>query len=279
MASVRFSTAYEHPDTLQVISAKLWLLLRFKSVYLTFLKDIFSHSRVTIEVFAVGNGSSVYGLSQTGLSVRKLATVRVPLQRAGWMSVELPNSAVQKWFDGPVGQKFDLFIHCVDCGAFVEPLVITQQPTDTITNDTLPNAKSKNIGDNRPFLVIQTKVKPMSPQKRTKRSTDCHDGSDHCCRMPLYVNFTDIGWDKWIVAPRGYHAYHCIGSCDVAFDPERNFHSQILEAHRLRNPYSRVQPCCFPKRFSPMQLIYMDPDSNIVDAVLPNMVVEECGCA
>ena len=30
---------------------------------------------------------------------------------------------------------------------------------------------------------------------------------------PLYVDFSDVGWNDWIVAPPGYHAFYCHGEC------------------------------------------------------------------
>lgn len=29
----------------------------------------------------------------------------------------------------------------------------------------------------------------------------------------MYVDFTAIGWQRWVVAPRGYHAHFCHGAC------------------------------------------------------------------
>ena len=67
-------------------------------------------------------------------------------------------------------------------------------------------------GDLRPFVVV--KLGP--PRKRTKRSVDndCYQGSTKCCREHLYVQFSEIGWDKWIISPDGYHAFYCKGSCE-----------------------------------------------------------------
>ena len=30
---------------------------------------------------------------------------------------------------------------------------------------------------------------------------------------PLYVDFSDVGWNDWIVAPLGYHAFYCHREC------------------------------------------------------------------
>jgi len=35
-----------------------------------------------------------------------------------------------------------------------------------------------------------------------------------CGRRPLRVNFKELGWDDWIIAPLDYEAYLCEGACD-----------------------------------------------------------------
>lgn len=42
---------------------------------------------------------------------------------------------------------------------------------------------------------------------RTKRSRGPFKSSI-CKRRPLYVNFEDIGWHTWIIAPRGFQVNH-----------------------------------------------------------------------
>ncbi|VDM71615.1 unnamed protein product [Strongylus vulgaris] len=32
-----------------------------------------------------------------------------------------------------------------------------------------------------------------------------------CCLIPHYVNFTEIGWSKFIMYPAGFYANYCIG--------------------------------------------------------------------
>ena len=34
-----------------------------------------------------------------------------------------------------------------------------------------------------------------------------------CKRRSMYINFEEIGWKKWIIAPAGFEAYYCGGQC------------------------------------------------------------------
>ncbi|KHJ98343.1 hypothetical protein OESDEN_01674 [Oesophagostomum dentatum] len=39
---------------------------------------------------------------------------------------------------------------------------------------------------------------------------DCNPKVE-CCLVPYYVNFTEIGWNKFILYPDGFYANYCIG--------------------------------------------------------------------
>lgn len=66
----------------------------------------------------------------------------------------------------------------------------------------------------KPFIVIDTHAQRKS--SRQKRNINCSSGVTECCREKLYISFAEIGWDDWIVFPKGYDAYFCRGSCNSA---------------------------------------------------------------
>lgn len=66
----------------------------------------------------------------------------------------------------------------------------------------------------KPFIVIDTYSNRKS--SRQKRNINCYSGTTECCREKLFISFADIGWDDWILYPRGYDAYFCRGSCESA---------------------------------------------------------------
>lgn len=69
----------------------------------------------------------------------------------------------------------------------------------------------------KPFLVIHTYGQPRKRfQRRVKRHSNCSGSGNECCKESLYVSFEEIGWDDWILHPKGYNAYFCRGSCAVA---------------------------------------------------------------
>lgn len=92
-----------------------------------------------------------------------------------------------------------------------------------------------------------------------------------CCREPFYVNFTEIGWDSWILEPTGYNAYYCKGKCDLSYT--RNLHSSLT----YKFP-KIVTQCCSPEQLSAISVIYLKEDDVMFKGNLEDMVVEKCSC-
>lgn len=60
------------------------------------------------------------------------------------------------------------------------------------------------------------KRRATTPRKKRSTSPICGAQVTECCRESLYISFKDLGWDDWIVAPEGFHAFYCRGSCRTA---------------------------------------------------------------
>ncbi|XP_055922313.1 uncharacterized protein LOC129953293 [Eupeodes corollae] len=135
------------------------------------------------------------------------------------------------------------------------------------------------LNPNRPFLVLHTE--PSRSRRVRRRAVDC-SGAIHgqCCKESFYVSFKALGWDDWIIAPRGYFANYCRGDCTGPFrtpDTFQTFHAHFIEEYRKMGLLNGMQPCCAPVKFSSMSLIYYG-DDGIIKRDLPKMVVDECGC-
>ncbi|XP_077292502.1 inhibin subunit beta [Arctopsyche grandis] len=134
-------------------------------------------------------------------------------------------------------------------------------------------------GGARPFLVLR--AAPGGARRVRRRALDCGpDARDQCCKQRFYVSFRALGWDDWIIAPRGYYANYCRGECGNNRTPDTflTYYSHVLDEYRRLDRLAGLRPCCAPLKFSSMSLIYFGPDSNIIKRDLPKMVVDECGC-
>ncbi|KAI4902755.1 hypothetical protein NFI96_015274, partial [Prochilodus magdalenae] len=118
---------------------------------------------------------------------------------------------------------------------------------------------------------------------RKARSLDYEEDREKmsCQRLPLYVDFEEIGWSGWIVSPRGYNAYHCKGSCPFPLGqnmrPTNHATVQsIINALKLTKGIET--PCCVPDKLFSINLLYFDDDENVVLKQYDDMVAGSCGC-
>ncbi|XP_070694478.1 inhibin beta B chain [Pempheris klunzingeri] len=195
-----------------------------------------------------------------------LVEKRVDLKRSGWHTFPL-SEAVRAVF-GKGSRRQDLEVHCEGCEtAGVAPVLV--DPGDP---------------SHRPFLVVRARQVDGKHRIR-KRGLEC-DGTSGglCCRQQFYIDFRLIGWNDWIIAPAGYYGNYCEGSCPAYMagvpGSASSFHTAVVNQYRLRgmSPGS-VNSCCIPTKLSTMSMLYFDDEYNIVKRDVPNMIVEECGCA
>uniref|UniRef100_A0AAY4B3Y9 TGF-beta family profile domain-containing protein n=1 Tax=Denticeps clupeoides TaxID=299321 RepID=A0AAY4B3Y9_9TELE len=104
---------------------------------------------------------------------------------------------------------------------------------------------------------------------------------NQCKRNSLYVEFKDIGWDSWILAPPGYEAYECAGICTYPLTKHvtPTKHAIIQTLVNLKTPHKVSRACCVPTKLDPISLLYLD-DTGVVTYKykFEGMVVAECGC-
>ncbi|XP_041955687.1 bone morphogenetic protein 10 [Alosa sapidissima] len=104
---------------------------------------------------------------------------------------------------------------------------------------------------------------------------------NHCKKNSLYVEFKDIGWDSWILAPNGYEAYECTGVCSFPLTPhvKPTKHALVQTLVNLKSPQKVAPACCVPTKLDPISLLYLD-DAGVVTYKykFEGMVVAECGC-
>uniref|UniRef100_A0A8C5CKA2 Growth differentiation factor 5 n=1 Tax=Gadus morhua TaxID=8049 RepID=A0A8C5CKA2_GADMO len=125
-------------------------------------------------------------------------------------------------------------------------------------------------------------------QRRTRRAPALHQHAaagkpltrPRCHRRQLHVNFKEMGWDDWIIAPLEYEAFHCDGVCDfpIRSHLEPTNHAIIQTLMNSMDPESTPPTCCVPTRLSPISILYIDSANNVVYKQYEDMVVESCGC-
>lgn len=92
------------------------------------------------------------------------------------------------------------------------------------TSDIIPKSRRRNRkkNGNRP-PKRKKKKKKKRPKNRNRKLPfwwTRHDSRLHaqdmkqlCKRKSLVVDFSQLGWDDWIISPKSYNAHYCDGSC------------------------------------------------------------------
>ncbi|XP_075938037.1 protein DVR-1 [Anarhichas minor] len=130
--------------------------------------------------------------------------------------------------------------------------------------------------------LVAVSLNPHQCRSRQRRSA-VHlpvTPSNVCKVRRLYIDFKDVGWQDWIIAPQGYMTNYCHGECPFPLSESLNgTNHAILQTlvHSL-DPDVTPQPCCVPVRLSPISMLYYDNNDNVVLRHYQDMVVDECGC-
>ncbi|KAM6349468.1 growth/differentiation factor 6 [Podargus strigoides] len=125
------------------------------------------------------------------------------------------------------------------------------------------------------------------PRRQRRTAPGSRHGKRHgkksrlrCSKKPLHVNFKELGWDDWIIAPLEYEAHHCEGVCDFPLRShlEPTNHAIIQTLMNSMDPGSTPPSCCVPTKLTPISILYIDAGNNVVYKQYEDMVVESCGC-
>lgn len=101
-----------------------------------------------------------------------------------------------------------------------------------------------------------------------------------CQRHALWVDFEDVGWNDWIVAPRGYDAYYCKGECRIPMADHMNATNHAVVQTLVNSINSKLAPraCCVPTSLTSISLLYLDDQNKVVLKKYQEMAVTGCGC-
>ncbi|XP_037704074.1 growth/differentiation factor 3 [Choloepus didactylus] len=132
------------------------------------------------------------------------------------------------------------------------------------------------------LLVVTLNPEQCHPSSRKRRAAvPAPEAScgNFCHRHQLFINFRDLGWHKWIIAPKGFMANYCHGECPFSLTTSLNssnyaFMQALMNAVDPEIP----QAVCIPTKLSPISMLYQDNDDNVILRHYEDMVVDECGC-
>ncbi|KAM8716954.1 hypothetical protein ACLKA7_003770 [Drosophila subpalustris] len=113
---------------------------------------------------------------------------------------------------------------------------------------------------------------------RQQRRRKHHD--ENCRRHPLYVDFQDVGWSDWIVAPAGYDAFYCHGKCPFPLADHLNStnHAVVQTLVNSIDPGKVPKACCVPTQLGSISMLYLNDQNTVVLKTYQDMTALGCGC-
>ena len=244
-----------------------------------FLKSTTRHYR--IQLFDIlSNLINLKDISniENELILRQIDTHVVNIDENKWIRLDA-SPAVERWIISPL-ENYGLYLKITNVnGSSIDEKLINNNPV------LIENRLSE---ENKPLLLTYTcdgLEKQSDIISRMKRSSSGRKHRkkgrrDTCRRNSLYVDFSDVGWNDWIVAPLGYQAYFCNGECPYPLADHLNStnHAIVQTLVNSVSPSKVPRACCVPTELSPISMLYVDEYEKVVLKNYQDMVVEACGC-
>lgn len=128
----------------------------------------------------------------------------------------------------------------------------------------------------RSIRDISTRSKRAHHRRPHRRKNN----DEVCRRHSLYVDFADVGWSDWIVAPPGYDAFYCHGKCTFPLAEHLNStnHAVVQTLVNNINPGKVPKACCIPTQLTGISMLYLNDQNSVVLKNYQDMTVVGCGC-
>ncbi|XP_037304164.2 inhibin beta A chain [Pungitius pungitius] len=248
--SLTFQFLQERGQSIQVLKSSLWIYVRSS-------EDPHRDSRLSARVFL--SAESGMSISNRTLVMEKMLDVR----ESNWHTFPITHT-LQAFLDGGQ-QRLRLEVACDEDGR------------------NLCSLHGSADAAQQPFLVAQVRPRDdHSKHSLRKRSLRCGDDVSVCCKKEFFINFKDIQWNDWIIAPEGYHMNYCMGQCPqhVAGSPgmASSFHTTVFNQLKINGIVTGASSCCVPTERRPLSMVYWTSPRGIVKTDVADMIVESCGC-
>ncbi|XP_041108561.1 bone morphogenetic protein 2-like [Polyodon spathula] len=284
--------SFHHEESLEELSGKSGKTLQLFFFNLTSIPGEELITSAELRIFrnqvrdAIANSSSGYQRINVYEVIKPASSSKEHITRL--LDTRLVQHSQSKWesFDvSPAVMRWIMHGH-VNHGFMVEVVHL-----DTEVKDSKKHVRiSRSLHDDEESW----------PQVRPLLVTFSHDGKGHvlhkrekrqgkpkqkkrlkasCRRHPLYVDFSDVGWNDWIVAPPGYHAFYCQGECPFPLADHLNSTNHAIVQTLVNSVNSNIpKACCVPTELSAISMLYLDEYEKVVLKNYQDMVVEGCGC-
>ncbi|XP_003210532.1 growth/differentiation factor 9 [Meleagris gallopavo] len=103
---------------------------------------------------------------------------------------------------------------------------------------------------------------------------------NECELHSFRLSFSQLKWDKWIIAPHRYSPQYCKGDCPrvVRHRYGSPVHTMVQNIIYEKLDSSVPRPSCVPAEYSPLSVLTIEPDGSIVYKEYEDMIATKCTC-
>ncbi|XP_052545912.1 growth/differentiation factor 9 [Tympanuchus pallidicinctus] len=103
---------------------------------------------------------------------------------------------------------------------------------------------------------------------------------NECELHSFRLSFSQLKWDKWIIAPHRYSPQYCKGDCPRAVGHRYGspVHTMVQNIIYEKLDSSVPRPSCVPAEYSPLSVLTIEPDGSIVYKEYEDMIATKCTC-
>ena len=199
-----------------------------------------------------------------------------------WISFNI-TSAVKFWKEKPK-ENFGLRLSVQGMKAFPTefrignrgrraPFLVTYTENPQLkvkSSKTFKNCNNNQVPEEGEYIFANVSTTPTNRAKRSAFRT--------CRRRWVYVQFKKLKWN-WIIAPSGYSANYCEGTCSSVLDMHVEPTNHAILQNILHRMDSRIpSPSCAPTKLHGISVLYKTSDRSIALTEYGGMVASTCGC-
>jgi len=208
----------------------------------------------------------------------------------GWYTFDVTD-AVKRWLHVKHNKKSkstkkisnELLLEKGKMGVVKKGITNTKHHTNLFPEGVFEKAKLYVYSEDAQHKTTRQKRAVSNANRRghnSRRRQNRRKGHYNCRRHRQYVDFMEVGWHDWIVAPPGFNAHFCNGECTFPLQDHMNAtnHAIVQTLVNSVNPSAVPRACCVPTELSPISMLYLDEYDKVVLKNYENMVIEGCGC-
>ena len=240
-------------------------VLRFAELELYKLPSMLDtnpNSTATIQIEDIYNSKSV-------------SSQLVSMETTGWISFTIPLDIIRRWDRNPASNA-GLAVHINESNEAPAIRFATRQTDPSLQLLLLLHCSDTENG----FPEVLNVSSQATLQQRNPRSVHVsHTGP--CRRRHQVIRFKDLGWDDWVIAPRMYSAYRCVGACKIHdVNKMKTNHARLRLFLSQEDSALADTPCCVPDQLGSISMLYHGGpgQSPYVLKQMNDFVVKSCAC-